>query len=117
NWLLSRRLVEAGVRLVTVNAWAGYPEGQKFVHTQGWDMHGQDHCSIFSTGRYGLGFVLPRFDQAVAALLEDLALRGLLESTLVVIVGEFGRTPRIAIDGRERTAPGRDPSARCSPLV
>ncbi len=113
NLLLSRRLVEAGVRLVTVNAWVGYPAGEKFVHTQGWDMHGQDNCGIFSNGRYGLGFVLPRFDQAVAALLEDLEVRGLLESTLVVALGEFGRSPRIRIDGGDRSAPGRDHWSNC----
>src|SRR5262245_26792316 len=42
-----------------------------------------------------LPFALPRLDQAVAALLEDLEARGLLETTLVVVVGEFGRTPRV----------------------
>ncbi|MBI3464317.1 MAG: DUF1501 domain-containing protein [Planctomycetes bacterium] len=116
NLLLARRLVEAGVRLVTVNAWAGVPaEGQGFIYspnfTQGWDHHGAavQQCGIFSTGQFGLGFVLPRFDQAVSALLEDLAQRGLLESTLVVVVGEFGRTPKVV----SNPYPGRDHWPQC----
>jgi arylsulfatase A-like enzyme len=58
----------------------------------------------------GLGFALPRLDQAVSALLEDLHVRGLLESTLVVVAGEFGRTPRI---DRLQNIPGRDHWQRC----
>src|SRR5262249_31683184 len=57
----------------------------------------------------GLGFALPRFDQAVAALLEDLELRGLLASTLVVVVGEFGRTPKVV----NAPYPGRDHWPQC----
>lgn len=111
NLLLARRLIEAGVRLVTVNAWLGVPEGEKFLVTQGWDMHGAEvqKCGIFSTSTFGLGFALPRFDQAVAALLADLDARGMLESTLVVIVGEFGRTPKIA----SNPYPGRDHWPNC----
>jgi hypothetical protein len=105
NLLLARRLVEAGVRLVSVNAWLGYPKGDSFLFTQGWDHHGTaNQGSIFGTNQYGLGFALPRFDEAVAALLEDLHDRGLLESTLVVAVGEFGRTPKIV----NNPHPGRD---------
>jgi hypothetical protein len=59
---------------------------------------------IFGTRSFGLGFALPRFDQAVSALIEDLEARGLLESTLVVAVGEFGRTPKIV----NIPYPGRD---------
>src|SRR5439155_1612775 len=62
NFLLAGRLVEAGVRLVTVNAWAGTPKpGEGFVYspsfTQGWDHHGAaiQKCGIFSTGQFGLG--------------------------------------------------------------
>jgi hypothetical protein len=116
NLLLARRLIEAGVRLVTVNAWVGVPEsGEGFVYskdfTQGWDHHGAavQKCGIFSTGQFGLGFVLPRFDQAVASLLEDLDARGLLDTTLVVVVGEFGRTPKIA----NNPHPGRDHWPQC----
>jgi uncharacterized protein (DUF1501 family) len=53
----------------------------------------------------GLGWALPCLDQAVSALLEDLDQRGLLESTLVVVVGEFGRTPKIDNHGGY---PGRE---------
>ncbi len=80
--LLARRLVEAGVRLVTVDL-------------RWWDTHVKGFESL------RLGF-LPRFDQAYSALIEDLEQRGLLESTLVIAWGEFGRTPRVNNDaGRD----------------
>lgn len=80
--LLARRLVEAGVRLVTVDL-------------RWWDTHVQGFDSL----RRGF---LPRFDKAYSALLEDLEQRGLMESTLVVAWGEFGRTPRVNKDaGRD----------------
>ncbi len=80
--LLSRRLVEAGVRLVTVDL-------------RWWDTH------VLGFDSLRRGF-LPRFDQAYSALIEDLDQRGLLESTLVVAWGEFGRTPRVNKDaGRD----------------
>jgi hypothetical protein len=72
--LLARRLVEAGVPFVT-------------LYDGGWD----HHVSIFGA----LDSKLPPFDTAVAALIEDLDRRGLLETTLVVVLGEFGRTPKI----------------------
>jgi uncharacterized protein (DUF1501 family) len=103
NLLMARRLIEAGVRLVSVTAWAGTPAGEKFRNVQTWDMHGNGPGlgSIFGTGAYGLGWALPNVDQAVSALLDDLELRGLLEQTLVVMVGEFGRSPRISNLGRD----------------
>src|SRR5207249_2261994 len=73
--LLARRLVEAGVRLVTVDL-------------RWWDTHVKGFESL------RLGF-LPRFDRAYSALIEDLDQRGLLESTLVIAWGEFGRTPKV----------------------
>ncbi len=80
--LLARRLVESGVRLVTVDL-------------RWWDTHVKGFESL------KLGF-LPRFDRAYSALIEDLESRGLLESTLVVAWGEFGRTPRVNNDaGRD----------------
>jgi len=72
--LLARRLVEAGVRFVTVNS-------------GGWD----HHANIFAS----LDRRLPEFDAALSTLIDDLGARGLLESTLVVAMGEFGRTPKI----------------------
>lgn len=105
NLLMARRLVEAGVRLVSVTAWCGLAEGEKFTNVQTWDMHGPaaaGHlCSIFGNGSFGLGFALPRVDQSVSALLEDMSDRGLLENTLVVMVGEFGRSPRVTNQGRD----------------
>jgi hypothetical protein len=73
--LLARRLVEAGVRLVTVDL-------------RWWDTH------VLGFDSLRRGF-LPRWDQAYSALVEDLTERGLMERTLVVAWGEFGRTPRV----------------------
>jgi uncharacterized protein (DUF1501 family) len=110
NLLLARRLVEAGVRLVSVVAWTGLAPGDKFMSIETWDMHGNAGVSIFGSGWNGLGFALPRCDIAVSALLDDLEIRGLLDSTLVVLVGEFGRTPRIS---RGAGAIGRDHWPNC----
>jgi uncharacterized protein (DUF1501 family) len=73
-------------------------------------MHGNAGIDIFGKGWNGLGWALPCCDQAVSALLEDLHQRGLLDSTLVVLVGEFGRTPRISRGG---SAIGRDHWPNC----
>jgi hypothetical protein len=103
NLLMARRLIEAGVRLVSVTAWAGTPPGEKFRNVQTWDMHGDGAGlgSIFGKGAFGLSWALPNLDQAVSELLKDLEERGLLENTLVVLVGEFGRSPRIVRAGRD----------------
>jgi hypothetical protein len=107
NLLLARRLVEAGASCVTVSGWTG-PSPQGGNGSSGissWDMHG-GHMGMgnaFGTGSYGMGWCLPRLDEALAALLTDLQERGLLERTLVVAVGEFGRSPRINTQGQ----PGR----------
>jgi hypothetical protein len=89
--LLARRLVEAGVRLVSV--WAG---GQAF------DGH-RDHFRSLVDG------LCPPTDQAVSALIEDLADRGLLDETLVVALGEFGRTPKV---GQITSSAGATPDGR-----
>jgi hypothetical protein len=106
NLLLARRLVEAGVGFVTVNGWTGpAPDAGGGPPSSSWDMHG-GHMGMgnaFGTGSYGMGWCLPRLDEALSALLVDLRERGLLKSTLVVVVGEFGRSPRINTQG----APGR----------
>jgi uncharacterized protein (DUF1501 family) len=89
--LLARRLVEAGVRLVQVN-WVRHDNGKG---GQGYDSH-RDHLEWCKTE------LLPPTDAACAALLDDLAERGLLEETLVLVLGEFGRTPRFnAAGGRD----------------
>ena len=83
--LLARRLAEAGVPFTLVN----------FSDNQDWDTHVGNFASMKNT-------LLPRLDQAVSTLLDDLTERGLLDSTLVAIVSEFGRTPKINKDaGRD----------------
>ena len=92
--LLARRLVQAGVSVVQANMGI----------VQNWD----SHADIFRTLRTRL---VPPLDQAVAALLDDLEATGLLSETMVVMLGEFGRTPRLssvnpgAIPGRDHWAP------------
>lgn len=93
--LLARRLVEAGVRLVTVN-WAR--------DDAYWDTHANNFRDLKNK-------LLPPFDSGFSALLEDLEQRGLLGETLVVCLGEFGRTPQI------NKAAGRDHWAACNSVV
>ena len=89
-FLVARRLVEAGVRMVQVNL-------------RGWDTHQNAFRDL-------KGHLLPSIDRCLSGFLDDLAARGLLDETLVVMCGEMGRTPRISpISRRERTP-------RASPL-
>ena len=102
--LLARRLVEAEVPLVTV-MWNHSNRGQDRYPDDpeqfGWDTHND----IFDVMGRSL---LPRFDQSFSALLEDLDQRGLLDTTLVVCLGEFGRAPFVALESRFAGAtPGR----------
>jgi hypothetical protein len=83
--LLARRLIEAGIALVTVN-WDDETFGDKV--SPFWDTHNHNFPALKDR-------LAPRFDRAFSAFLEDLDQRGLLETTLVVATGEFGRTPRI----------------------
>ena len=82
--LLARRLTEAGVRLVTVNWARDYKAGVE----DHWDTHTDNFVKHKDK-------LLPAFDLGYTALLEDLEQRGLLDETLVVVLGEFGRTPKI----------------------
>lgn len=112
NLLLARRMVEAGVRFVTVNGWAGQAEFDKAgPPSSSWDMHGGNMGmgNAFGSGSYGMGFCLPRLDQALAALLSDLKQRGMLANTLVVVTGEFGRTPYVL----KQDPPGRQHWPQC----
>ena len=84
--LLARRLIESGVRLVHVN-WPREP-GDNAVDNPLWDTHAQNHDRLEDV-------LCPIFDVGFSALIEDLDQRGLLEETLVVAIGEFGRTPKI----------------------
>jgi len=106
NLLLARRMVEAGVRYVTVNGWAGQSTHEKAgPPSSSWDMHGGNMGmgNAFGDGSFGMGFCLPRLDQALSALLSDLKDRGMLKNTLVVCMGEFGRTPKVL----DQDPPGR----------
>jgi hypothetical protein len=112
NLLLARRMVEAGVRFVTVNGWTGQAShDRKGPPSSSWDMHGGNMGmgNAFGNGSYGMGFCLPRLDQALAGLLSDLKERGMMENTLVVVTGEFGRTPKILT----QVPPGRQHWPRC----
>jgi uncharacterized protein (DUF1501 family) len=93
--LLARRLVQAGVPVVQAN----------MGRAQTWDSHGD----IFPRLKNKL---LPPLDQGVAALLDDLEAMGLLDETLVMLLGEFGRTPKISVQ-RAGQNPGRDHWAPC----
>jgi hypothetical protein len=90
--LLARRLVEGGARFVTVY-WGQEPQdwadgrGERLANNP-WDTH-RNHFPLVKDR------LLPRADRALAALLGDLAERGLLDETLVVWMGDFGRTPKI----------------------
>lgn len=86
--LLARRLVERGVRLVTVNMF------DTVFNRITWDCHA-DTASLPTTLDDYRDVLCPMFDRAYASLLEDLEQRGLLDTTLVVAMGEFGRTPQI----------------------
>jgi hypothetical protein len=114
NLLLARRLVESGVGFVTVNGWTGPAPGQTGggPPSSSWDMHGGEMGmgNAFGNGSYGMGWCLPVLDQALSTLLVDLQERGLLDSTLVVVTGEFGRTPRINTNG---ALPGRQHWPSC----
>jgi hypothetical protein len=101
SFLLARRLVEAGVRLVSV-FWMYFMPNGRIANV--WDNHGGTGGLGSITGYAMLRekYCIPPLDRAYSALLADLADRGLLDETLVVVVGEFGRTPKInATQGRD----------------
>lgn len=83
--LLARRLVEAGVPMLTVICAAGDLNGSAGDH---WDTHGDNFNRLKRD-------LLPPFDRAASTLVQDLAARGLLDETLVLMLTEFGRTPRV----------------------
>lgn len=89
--LMARRLVEVGVNLVQVN----------LGNNESWDTHGNAFPHLKDK-------LLPPTDRAVAALLDDLRDAGLLDSTLIVMAGEFGRTPKISLLPQHYKLPGRD---------
>src|SRR5579863_4138820 len=100
--LLARRLIEAGVRFVTVNMF------ETVFDEITWDIHGSKPFSTISCYRDLVG---PMFDNAFSSLLEDLQDRRLLDTTMVVAMGEFGRTPKV------NPAGGRDHWPQCWSIV
>lgn len=111
-YLLGRKLIEAGVKFVTVDPREpldSYREGKRVRFDGGSNMNWDHHDAIYSTnhtniphggagaGRWGIGTwpMMGSLDQAFAALIEDLAERGMLADTLVCLVTEFGRTPKV----------------------
>jgi hypothetical protein len=112
--LMARRLVEAGVPWVTVffnHSIRGQDDHSDDTDAYGWDTHND----IFEAMRDHL---LPRFDFTLSALLEDLAQRGLLDTTLVVVMGEFGRAPLVALEKNfAGTTPGRKHWGACYSVV
>src|SRR5215467_3353677 len=100
--LLARRLIEAGVRFVTVNMF------ETVFDEITWDIHGSKPFSPISCYRDLVG---PMFDNAYSSLLEDLQNRRMLDNTMVVAMGEFGRTPKV------NPAGGRDHWPQCWSIV
>ncbi len=96
--LLARRMIEAGVRLVQVN-WPREP-GDTTANNPMWDTHSKN-------AERARNVLCPVFDGTFATLIDDMHQRGLLEETLVVVMGEFGRSPKINADG------GRDHWGHC----
>src|SRR5215475_13438268 len=98
--LLSRRLIEAGTRFVQMN-WPAVANGNPEVDA--WDTHAANFSPLKNLH-------CPKLDRGLSALLEDMNDRGLLKETLVVAVGEFGRSPRIGVStsGNSNAPDGRD---------
>jgi uncharacterized protein (DUF1501 family) len=107
---MARRLVEAGVPFITV-FWLGHgigtPLAKKCRSAGSWDTHGSNFACLKED-------LLPEFDQAYSALIEDLADRGMLDETLLMVTSEMGRKPRIG-DPRSggATGAGRDHWTHC----
>jgi hypothetical protein len=100
--LLARRMIEAGVRFVTINMF------ETVFDEITWDIHGSRPFSPISCYRDLVG---PMFDMAYSSLVEDLAERGLYRNTMVVGLGEFGRTPKV------NPAGGRDHWPQCWTVI
>jgi len=96
--LLARRMVERGVRFVTINMF------ETVFNEITWDIHGSRPFTPIAAYRDIVG---PWFDNGYSSLLEELAQRGMLANTLVVAMGEFGRTPKV------NPAGGRDHWPQC----
>ncbi len=95
--LMARRLIEAGVRFVTINMF------ETVFDEITWDIHGS---KPFTDIQQMAKLVAPNFDQAYSTLLEELGERGLLSNTMVLAMGEFGRTPKVNPAGGRDHHPG-----------
>ncbi len=111
--LLARRLVEAGASFVTMVMENPTPPGESMPRdcVYNWDSHAVN-CHLYNDAKWRFPF----YDQAVSALIEDIYSRGLDRKVLLIVTGEFGRTPRISYANGTQTGvrqPGRDhwPSA------
>jgi Protein of unknown function (DUF1501) len=112
--LMARRLVEAGVPWITVffnHGIRGQDDHPDNTDEYGWDTHNDIFDSLSD-------HLLPRFDFSVSALLDDLDQRGLLKTTLVVVMGEFGRAPLVALEKNfAGSSPGRKHWGACYSVV
>lgn len=109
--ILARRLVEAGVPFVTVFWMEDEKIDAKCKSAGGWDTHGNNFACLKDN-------LLPEFDRAFSALIEDLSGRGLLDSTLVWVTSEMGRTPKIGDPRSGGTAgAGRDHWTHCQSVL
>ncbi|HJZ92303.1 MAG TPA: DUF1501 domain-containing protein [Gemmataceae bacterium] len=111
--LLARRLVEAGCSFVTMVLENPSPPGGSFPKdvTYNWDSHAVN-CHIFTDAKYRLPF----YDRAVTALIEDLYARGLDRRVMLIVTGEFGRTPKLEYE-QSSGRPGRDHWPQAMSLV
>jgi Protein of unknown function (DUF1501) len=102
--LLARRLVEAGCSFVTMVLENPSPPGESFPKdvTYNWDSHAVN-CHIFTDAKYRFPF----YDRAVTALIEDMYARGLDRRVMLIVTGEFGRTPKLEYQASDNR-PGRD---------
>src|SRR6266571_3787024 len=98
--LLARRLIEAGTRFVQVN-WPAVANGNPTVDA--WDTHAANFAPLRNLH-------CPKLDSGLSALLEDMEQRGMLKETLVIAIGEFGRSPRLGVStsGNGNAPDGRD---------
>jgi uncharacterized protein (DUF1501 family) len=107
--LMARRLIEAGTKFVQVN-WPSVANGDP--ETTAWDTHSANFSPLKNLH-------CPKLDRGLSALLEDMDHRGLLKETIVVAVGEFGRSPRLGVStsGNSNSPDGRDHWPYCYSAV
>jgi uncharacterized protein (DUF1501 family) len=109
--LLARRLAEAGVPFITVFWKENQAIASKCKSAGGWDTHGSNFECLEK-------YLLPEFDRGFSALVEDLAARGMLDETLLLVTSEMGRTPKIG-DPRSGgvSGAGRDHWTHCMSVL